>query len=206
MFIRTESLNDYLRRYQITLIILLINTLVMLFVWFCLNGIENPYVVYQLGGLINENVLGGDYWRLLTYAFLHFGIYHYLFNMLFLMVLGPPLEIILGKIKFIVFIFISIICTSILVIIVSEQPGVGASGIVFAIMGYFIFLAGRKDKSLSSFDSKLIIQVTLFSWIGTIIFSVVTEQMVTVSGHLGGFISGIILSFFRTTFKQNNLV
>ncbi|WP_342515352.1 rhomboid family intramembrane serine protease [Sutcliffiella sp. FSL R7-0096] len=175
----------------------------MLFIWFWLNGIEDPYVVYQLGGLVKNNVLEGDYWRLLTYAFLHFGIYHYLFNMLFLLVLAPPLEIILGKIKFIVFLFISIICTSLLVIIVSEQPGVGASGIVFAIMGFFIFLVGKKDKTLNSFDSKLIIQFTLFSWIGTIIFSVVTHQMVTVSGHLGGFISGILLSFLCTLLKHS---
>jgi membrane associated rhomboid family serine protease len=45
-------------------------------------------------------VAGGDYYRLITSAFLHFGIAHILFNMWALYVLGPPLEQHLGRLRF----------------------------------------------------------------------------------------------------------
>ena len=43
---------------------------------------------------------GGDWWRLFTAAFLHFGIFHIGFNMYALYIFGPPLEANLGRLRF----------------------------------------------------------------------------------------------------------
>ena len=42
----------------------------------------------------------GDLYRLLTSAFMHYGITHLLFNMYALYVVGPPLEVWLGRLRF----------------------------------------------------------------------------------------------------------
>ena len=50
--------------------------------------------------LISPAVADGDWYRLLTSAFLHYGVTHILFNMWALYVVGPPLETALGRLRF----------------------------------------------------------------------------------------------------------
>jgi membrane associated rhomboid family serine protease len=88
----------------------------------------NKFAVYQ-----------GQVWRLLTYAFLHFDIWHILFNMLFLWWFGSDMEDLLGPREFLAFYLMAAFLGGLsfmLVGITSPQNGLcmGASGAVTAVL------------------------------------------------------------------------
>jgi len=87
----------------------------------------------------------GEWYRLLTVALTHGGIFHLGFNMYALMVLGNPIEAAFGKERFLIIFFISLISGSLLsnYLAAANQPSVGASGAIFGLFGAMA-IAGRK--------------------------------------------------------------
>lgn len=87
----------------------------------------------------------GEWYRLLTVALTHGGIFHLGFNMYALMVLGNPIESAFGKERFLIIFFISLISGSLLsnYLAAANQPSVGASGAIFGLFGAMA-IAGRK--------------------------------------------------------------
>ena len=64
-------------------------------------------------------VADGELYRLLTSAFMHYGITHMLFNMYALYVVGPPLEVWLGRVRFSALYVLSALGGSVLVYLLS---------------------------------------------------------------------------------------
>ena len=64
------------------------------------------------GALSGPAVADGEYWRLLTSGFLHAGLFHLMFNMLSLWVLGSLLEPAVGRARFALIYFVSLLCGS----------------------------------------------------------------------------------------------
>jgi hypothetical protein len=88
----------------------------------------------QIAGLPGAfGVADGEYYRLLTAAFLHAGVFHILMNMFALAQLGPVLEAALGRLRFTALYVLSALGGSVLSYLLSEpfQLGVGASGAIF---------------------------------------------------------------------------
>ena len=87
----------------------------------------------------------GEWYRLLTVALTHSGIFHLGFNMYALMVLGNPIESAFGKERLLIIFFISLISGSLLsnYLAAANQPSVGASGAIFGLFGAMA-IAGRK--------------------------------------------------------------
>ncbi|WP_161568148.1 rhomboid family intramembrane serine protease [Anaerobacillus alkaliphilus] len=192
MFIRKESLKEFIIFYPVTTTIILLNTIVMLYVWIFLDGWSNQFIVYDLGGISQSKFYIGEHWRLISYSFLHLGIYHFLINLLFIGVFSPTIEKTLGTLKFFAFYLVTILLGGMFILFFTNNSGVGASGFVFGLLGFYIVqVIFRKIEN--TFNKKLIIQFTLSSWILTFIFSLVTQQLVTTFGHLGGFIGGVCL-------------
>ena len=84
----------------VTLGIILINFVMFLLTYLFGKGSEDAYTLVQFGALYKPLVLGGDYYRLITTAFLHIGVIHLLVNCYSLYVIGSQLESFLGKFKF----------------------------------------------------------------------------------------------------------
>ena len=82
-------------------------------------------------------VADGEWYRLLTSAFLHYGPTHILFNMWALWVVGPPLEAALGRLRFSSLYFMSALGGSVLVYLLSSLGAqtAGASGAIFGLFG-----------------------------------------------------------------------
>jgi membrane associated rhomboid family serine protease len=82
-------------------------------------------------------VAGGGLYRLLTSAFMHYGVTHLLFNMYALYVVGPPLEVWLGRLRFTALYALSALGGSVLVYLLSplNAATAGASGAVFGLFG-----------------------------------------------------------------------
>ena len=89
--------------------------------------------------------IGNEWWRLLTSAFLHGSFLHVAFNMYVLFVLGPPLERILGHLRFLVLYVTAALGGSVVSYAFSDvrTVSVGASGAIFGLMGALI-VAGRR--------------------------------------------------------------
>jgi membrane associated rhomboid family serine protease len=90
-------------------------------------------------------VADGEYYRLLTSAFLHGGVLHLLLNMYALFLFGPQLEAAFGRWRFIALYLVSAIGGSAVSYAMSapNQPSLGASGAVFGLLGAFLVVSRR---------------------------------------------------------------
>jgi membrane associated rhomboid family serine protease len=132
-------------------------------------------------------VADGEYWRLVTSAFLHDGIIHIAFNMYILYWLGTMLEPVLGHVRFTALYFASLLAGS-FGALVAEPHGltVGASGAVFGLMAAaFVFQRARGiDPWRSGLGPVILLNLAL-----PFIF---TNLNISIGGHVGGLIGGAI--------------
>ena len=96
MFIRTESFSQYIRLYPVVTALLIIN--IVIHIVTMLPFIGKPLLYSGAGA--NYLIAEGEWWRLVTPMFLHWGLMHLLFNMFSLFIFGPELEKLAGKLRF----------------------------------------------------------------------------------------------------------
>ena len=139
---------------------------------------------YEYTALFGPLVDSGEYWRLFTVALVHGGLTHLFFNMFSLLVLGNPVEEALGKARFLIIFFISLLTGSLASIYLNSYPhvSVGASGAVFGLFGAFI--AMRKMISEGVRDIYVIVGLNF-------VFGFVLGG-VDWRAHLGGLIGGYL--------------
>ena len=139
---------------------------------------------YEYTALFGPLVDSGEYWRLFTVALVHGGLTHLFFNMFSLLVLGNPVEEALGKARFLIIFFISLLTGSLAAIYLNSYPhvSVGASGAVFGLFGAFI--AMRKMISEGVRDIYVIVGLNF-------VFGFVLGG-VDWRAHLGGLIGGYL--------------
>jgi membrane associated rhomboid family serine protease len=134
-----------------------------------------------------EGVSGGAYWQLATSVFSHVEVLHIAFNMLALYFLGPQLEAILGRARFLAIYLLSGLAGSTAVMWLSHSNGqtLGASGAIFGLMGALL-VVGLKLRAN--------VQQLLF-WIGiNVVFTVSASSYISWQGHLGGLVGGALLA------------
>ena len=106
------------------------------------NPAFSASIVDELFTLNTQKVMHGQVWQLLSYAFLHAGIWHILFNMLFLWWFGHQLESNYGSREFLAFYLVAAVLGGIAFTaqaVFTDQPGrcIGASGAVVAVMLFY---------------------------------------------------------------------
>ncbi len=161
----------------------------------------------QLGGggggtVFNKGFLYGpyiaqqhEYWRLLSSGFLHAGLLHIAFNMVFLYIMGPMLEPAIGRVNFAAVYFASLLAGSFGALLF--QPGVptiGASGACFGVLGALIVVAHYRG--ISIWQSGL--GVTLLI---NIVFSL-SFAGISIGGHLGGVAGGAVAGWVIVQFGE----
>lgn len=146
---------------------------------------SSKMVVYRLA-LVPLFVAAGDWYRLVTSAFVHFGLVHLLFNMYALYILGPPLERHLGRLRFAALYGLSALGGSVLVYLFSvpTAPTAGASGAIFGLFGATAVAYKRFD-----LDMRWLIGLIAINLVIT--FSV---PNISWQGHLGGLITGAVVA------------
>jgi len=131
-------------------------------------------------------VSDGAWWQLVTSMFTHVDILHIAFNMLALWVLGPQLELALGRVRFLALYLLSGLGGSALVYAASAEFGstLGASGAVFGLMAALLVLAVKLRGDVQ----------TILMWIGiNAAITVLGRGSISWQGHLGGFLGGLAL-------------
>lgn len=146
-------------------------------------------VLVLLGAKYNELITAGEYYRLITAMFLHGGLIHIGFNMYALKSLGPFIESIFGRGKYMMIYFIGGITSSLFSYWFSDAISVGASGAIFALLGSaLIYSIKLKNKIGRDFLSNIAQVIVINLILGF------TMSNIDNFGHIGGLIGGIIIS------------
>jgi membrane associated rhomboid family serine protease len=129
-----------------------------------------------------------EYWRLLTAGFLHDGLLHILFNMVFLFFMGTMLEPAIGRLNFAVVYFVSLLAGSFGALLFQpDSPTIGASGACFGVLGALIVVAYYRG--ISIWQSGLGLTLVI-----NIVFSL-SISGISIGGHLGGVVGGAICGY-----------
>jgi len=179
----------------VTYTIIAINVLV--FVLMVLDGAgimaTNQYVHIRWGSNYSPLTLSGDWWRLITNVFIHFGIIHLLMNMYCLYMAGVYLEPMLGKIKYTV----AYLCTGILASIASlwwHNQGVNSAGASGAIFGmYGLFLALLTTNLIPNAVRQALLQSIGIFVVYNLVYGM--KSGVDNAAHVGGLVSGFIIGY-----------
>ncbi|MEO5651496.1 MAG: rhomboid family intramembrane serine protease [Marmoricola sp.] len=132
-----------------------------------------------------QGVNDGAYWQLVTSMFTHVQPLHLGFNMLALYFLGPTLEGVLGRARFLAAYFVSGLAGSAAVMVLSAPNGqtLGASGAIFGMMGVLVVVALKVRGQVQS----------VAMWIGLNLIFTFTIPNISWQGHLGGLAGGLIV-------------
>ena len=127
-------------------------------------------------------VADGDYYRLLTAAFLHASILHIALNMYALYLFGPPVEAAIGRVRFAALYLVSALGGSALSYAFANPliPSLGASGAVFGLLGAYLVLNRKLGRDTSGVMALLVINF---------VFGLIAPN-IDWRAHLGGLITG----------------
>ena len=149
--------------------------------------------IFEHGALVASAAYGngsaagvahGEWWRLITAAFLHYGPIHLGMNMLALYWFGTVVEGALGHLRFLVLYLVAGLAGSAGVMLLSpNQITVGASGAIFGVLGAMLILEWMSTGRLTGNAMTLIIINLAFTF---------AVPNISIGGHLGGLAAGIL--------------
>jgi len=152
--------------------------------------------IWNHGALFGPLVANGDYWRLLTSAFMHLGPTHLGFNMLVLWFVGTPLEERMGRGRFLLLYLMAGLAGSAGAILISPcVVTVGASGAIFGLFGAGLVLE-RQGVHLFGSWLFIVVVVNLAITFGS--------SNISVGGHIGGLIGGAVAMLGLSRFGRTH--
>lgn len=128
-----------------------------------------------------------QYYRLVTSAFLHYGLPHLVLNMWALWAVGQPLELWLGRLRFAALYGLSALGGSVLVYWASPLGSLtaGASGAIFGLFGAILVLSRRLNMDIRPIALVIIVNL---------VFTFMPGFNISWQGHVGGLITGAIVA------------
>ncbi len=189
-----DEIREFLSsRRKVTLALTAANILV--FVIFTLAGnTEDVYFMLGHGACYTPAILQGEYYRLFTGMFLHFGLPHLLYNMLCLIFLGDLLETVVGPVKYLLIYVLGGLAGNVLSMVMELRRGTyavsaGASGAIFAVVGALLYIVIRNKGRLGNITLQRMAMMAVLS-----IVQGFTETGTDNAAHVGGFAAGFVLA------------
>jgi membrane associated rhomboid family serine protease len=147
-------------------------------------------------GFTLVGVAHGDWWRIVTAAFLHYGIFHLAVNMYSLYFAGSLLEQLIGRWRFALLYLAAGIAGSAGAILWSPNAvSVGASGAIFGILGGLFVLERRGNISTGGQIAGLIVL--------NLIITFSLSSYISVGAHVGGLIAGVALMVLLHQYRRS---
>lgn len=155
-----------------------------------------------------SDVLHGLVWQVVTYSFFHLGFWHWFGNMLALWMFGSAIESTWGSRRFLELFGVGVVGAALFSIAISysgvlgnpNQPTVGASGGVYAVLIAFGMVLGENEIFLFPFPfrikAKYFVAILI---VLTVIFSLQEVGGVNHLAHLGGLLVGYLYVKFAPT-------
>jgi membrane associated rhomboid family serine protease len=149
------------------------------------SGLQSDLVLFS------PAVADGYLYRLVTSAFMHYGVTHLLFNMYALFVVGPALEMALGRLRFTGLYALSALGGSVLVYLLSplNAATAGASGAVFGLFGA-TFVVGKR----LNLDVRWVVGLIVLNLAFTFVIPALGGQNISWQGHIGGLVTGAVVA------------
>jgi len=148
--------------------------------------------VIRAGALTRAGVVSGEWWRLVSAIVLHGSVEHLVGNAIALLVLGMMCEHAFGRVQFLFLFVMSGLAGSVLSMLMSPGPSVGASGAIFGLQGAAIVLFRRHRDRLIMRARR--IGVVLGVWALYTLAQGAFAPFVDNGAHIGGFIGGALLA------------
>ena len=191
-----NRVDKHMQRFTpITYTLILINIVIWLCMILYLNRFSDVKLL-EVGGLVHFNVVHGEWYRLISSMFLHFNFEHILMNMLSLFIFGKIVESIIGSWRMLIIYIISGLYGNFVSLSFNTTTiSVGASGAIFGLIGS-IFVIMYLSKN---FNKKMIGQL-LIALVVLIVLSLFMSN-INIMAHLGGFISGVLITLIGYYFK-----
>lgn len=147
-------------------------------------------VLIRLGAKYNPAIQQGQWFRLITCMFLHGGIVHIAANMYSLYAIGPFVEKLYGKYRYMCIYFVCGIVSSLCSFLFSDYVSIGASGAIFGLLGIvFVFALKERKRIGKGFLMNIVSVVVMNLIIG------ISLPGIDNFAHLGGLLSGVALGF-----------
>jgi membrane associated rhomboid family serine protease len=140
----------------------------------------------------------GEYYRLVTSMFLHYGLLHLFFNMWALLVIGRTLEAVLGPLRFSVLYLTAGLGGSVACYVFTPgAASAGASGAIFGLFAALFVALRRLGRDTTSFIPVIVINLLISFAPG-----------ISLAAHLGGLITGAVVAVAMTyaPAKSRNVV
>jgi GlpG protein len=140
-------------------------------------------------GFLPDVFQHGEFWRLLTPIFLHFGIIHILFNMMWLYQLGCMIEARQGSLTLLLLVVVTGIISNVAQYAVAGPEFGGMSGVVYALAGY-VWMRGKHDRASGLGLDRQSITILLV-WL-VVCFTGLVGPVANYA-HLAGLVSGMAI-------------
>jgi rhomboid protease GluP len=193
-YLGAEAFKPYL-----TVLIIFANTLIIALMHMDGYSHDPIEVALRFGAQYSDYVFYGEWWRLATSWFVHFGIMHYVMNMFALFLIGSSVEGEFGSFKFAIVYILSGLGGSVATLYYDNPWAVsaGASGAICGVVGFAFMYAYVKKIFVGRFDSR-----SLLSWIVVIqVYGFLVPDIGWVA-HLGGLFTGIFIGFVAAKIKR----
>lgn len=160
-----------------------------------INGVGGR--VYEEGVLFGPLVAEGEWWRLVTSVFMHYGPFHLAINMYSLYLLGGALEVGIGRLRFIALYLVSGLAGSAGALLLSPNAAtLGASGAIFGVIGA-IFVLERQGVRV--FPGSVVGLLLM-----NLVFTFAFRGSISVGGHLGGLAGGMLAALALSRFGRGH--
>jgi len=162
-------------------------------------GCQRTHGGVGVGPIMNcvAGVSDGEYYRLFTAMFMHYGLLHIALNMWALWAFGRTLEQALGPIRFLSLYLLSGLGGSVAAYWFGDQHNLtaGASGAIFGLFAALFILLKRVGRDTSVFIPIIVLNVAL---------NVIGRDVLSIAGHVGGLVTGAIVAFGLAYAPQKN--
>ena len=174
------------KKIIVTKVLIAINIIMYLFSMILSDNFTNNLIV--LGANNRYLVLSGDYYRLITCAFLHGSLIHLFVNMYSLWIIGSQVETYIGKIKYLVVYLLSALMGSLFSIVFLENAlSVGASGAIFGLLGCLLYFGYHYRLYLSNTLIRQLVPIIILN-----LFLGFSSTSIDNGAHIGGLIGGYL--------------
>lgn len=169
--------------------------------WLWINSFENDDGNPTWGRAMGlHQIKSGQVWRLVTPIFIHLGILHIIFNMMWTQRLGLAIEFRLGSLRFLALVIVIAVFSNLVQYFWSGPAFGGISGVVCGLFGY-IWLKSKYDRRSDFFmDSNL----ALYFMIYLLICAGGVLGPVANGAHFGGLFAGALIAMVPVWWRQVN--
>ena len=192
-----------IKRDKVTIILVGINVMVFIVLTF-MGQTEDGRFMLGKGAMYVPYVLDqGEYYRLVTSMFLHFGIQHLGNNMILLLLVGAQLEEEIGAIKYLIIYIVAGLGGNIISMLGDISSGNyaisgGASGAIFGVIGAMFWVVLRNNGRIGTLTKNGMIFM-----IGISLYFGFTSSGVDNLAHIGGLVTGVLMSILL--YRKSNV-